>query len=254
MPPKKTRGIVLREHNLNDSDKIITIFSENGKFKAVANNVRHPKSKLAAGTRHFAWSEFTYYPGKNLARLTEANIIDSFYNIGQNLEAVYYVSYCLELIDKFYDEEQIDKVLLKLIVYYLYYLNNNPSNVLLLTLAFQIKFLHLVGISPDFKSLRNCDKGIPVYFSIKNGSFSNTFYKGSSFQYRLNIDQINWLLLINKEPFNYFKNYDLTAKSNTKDIEELISILNHFIEYHLGQIIISFKVLNEIKSDELKLT
>lgn len=249
MPPKKSRGIVIKEKPLNESDKIITVFSEDGKFQAVVNNVRVPRSKLAAGSRLFSWSHFTYFPGKNLAKITEAELIDSFYNIGLDYEKVMYASYILDLVDTFYDEEQLDKKLLKLLVYYLHYLNSKNSSFVLLSLAFQVKLLILNGLSPDFKSLNNLDRDKNIYFSIKNGNFTNVFNKEkNNYQYKLEDDQLDWLIRLYKEPFNNFR-INLN-KEEEENLYNLMQIFNHFIEYNMSTNIKAFRILKEMKSSE----
>lgn len=98
----KTKGLIIREQPFQDQDKLLTIFTEKeGKQRAIAKGVRRRKSALVAATQLFAFSEFVYYPGKNFASINEANLIESFYPLRQDVGKMTLSSYLLELLDAF---------------------------------------------------------------------------------------------------------------------------------------------------------
>ena len=243
MALKVTRGIVIAEQPLNDTDKLLTIFSEEGKFKAVANGVKNPKSTLASGCRLFAWSEFQYYPGKNLVRISKAHLIDSFYNISTDLKVVSYASYILDLVNNFYDDYQIDKLILKNLVYYLFYLNKNPDKVYLLTLASQIKLLIANGIVPDIQNIKFLDLERPIYFNISKSNFSNAQIS-NNYNYRISRNDIDILFKLLKFPINQINKIDVN-KINSNLIH-LIEIFNLYIQFQEKKVFKSFQILKEL--------
>lgn len=242
MALKTTRGVVISEKDLNETDKVITIFSEDGKINAVVNGVKNPKSPLAAGSRLFAWTEFSYYTGKNLARISQAHLIDSFYNISEQLENITLVSYISDLVNQFYDSYQVDKLLLKHLVYTFYYINKNPNKSLLITLAFQIKLLSILGIIPNINDLNNLDLEKPIYFSLTESKFTDKNFK-NQYNYRITPIQIEILKNLYKLPLNKIK--DLEQK-NSEEYLKLIEIYNKFIEKQLGYSLKSFQILKEL--------
>ncbi len=248
MALESTRGLVISERSYNESDKIITIFSENGKFQAIANGVKNPKSSLSAGCRLFAWSEFQYFPGKTFAKITQANLIDPFYNISSNLELVSYASYIADLIKNFYDDNQLDKVILKHLVYYFYYINSSPDKVLLLTLTFQLKLLTALGIIPNFNSILSLDSNIPIYFSITDANFDNK-RSTNKLTYRLNKNEIDLLLHLYKNPISTIFKENLNLEKI--NLVRLIEIFNSFIESQLSKQLKSFKILKELNQGSL---
>jgi DNA repair protein RecO (recombination protein O) len=75
-----TRGIVLRQTNYGEADKIMQLLTpDRGKIGVIAKGVRRGRGKLTGGLELFAVSEITLYKGKgDLAMVTSARI-DTFY-------------------------------------------------------------------------------------------------------------------------------------------------------------------------------
>jgi hypothetical protein len=67
-----TSAIVLRNRNLGEKDRIMTLLSpEIGKFSAVAKGARAPKSKLAAVSQSFTHARFLVARGRSLDIATQ---------------------------------------------------------------------------------------------------------------------------------------------------------------------------------------
>ena len=213
-------------------------------MKAIANGVKNPKSSLSAGCRLFAWSEFQYYPGKNFARISQAHLIDPFYNLSTDLNVIAYTSYISDLINQFYDDFQIDKKALKLLVYIFYYLNKDLDKVLLLTLTFQLKLLLINGILPDFKSINFLNKERPIYFNLEEANFSNQKVLGK-YSYRLSKEEINTLIKLAQLSVNKINRLDINS-FNQKDLKHLITIFNSYIQLQLNKTLKSFKIVKEL--------
>ena len=57
-----TKGIVLRETETKESDKILTLLTaEYGKISVIARGARRKSCKFAAAAQHLVWSEWTLY-------------------------------------------------------------------------------------------------------------------------------------------------------------------------------------------------
>lgn len=242
---KKVRGLVIAEKSINESDKLLTILTEKGKLKAVARGVKKPKSKYAAACRLYSWANFVYHPGKSLATITEANLIEAFYNICLDYDKLIYSSYILDLVNKITMEDyEEDSLLLKLLVYYLFYLNHKDVSLLLLTLGIQLKILQNEGIIPEINMDSIKDY---AYFSIYDGTISKDFQKGQKLQYKLSLEQVYTIYRLFKNPFNSIikESYSLTDD----ELKKLIKIFNIFIEETLSINLKSFQVIE--KSNEL---
>ncbi len=234
MKTKKTRGLVIKNTPIGEHDSLLTIFSENGKFRAVAKGARTPRNRLSAATRLFSWSEFVYYPSSKLARINEASLITAFDGLEEDLTALTYASYSLDLINHFYELDQVDKLALKLIIYYLHTLEEKKSDPLVLTLSFQIKLLKLAGLLPDFNILKD-----DVRFSVEEG-FVKTEPSDPD---RLERETKEILLYLYQKPINKL------TRDFTESIDKLRPVFfffNSYIEKQLEKHLDSFRILKEI--------
>ena len=77
-----TQGIVLRAVKYKENDLILTIFSRKlGKISAIAKGARRTKSALLSSCQVFAYSNFTLKKQGNMYRVSQTEIIKSFYEI-----------------------------------------------------------------------------------------------------------------------------------------------------------------------------
>ena len=75
MATYKTRGIVLRRHNLGEADRIITFLTtDRGKLRAVARGVRRIKSRQAGHLELFSETDLMLAEGRNLDIITSARL------------------------------------------------------------------------------------------------------------------------------------------------------------------------------------
>ena len=103
----RVTAIVIRHRDLGETDQILTLLSrQRGKLRAVAKGVKRPKSKLAAATQLFSHSRFLIAQGRNLDVVSQAEIIESFYGLRDDLAKVAYASYFAELADAVVQERQ----------------------------------------------------------------------------------------------------------------------------------------------------
>lgn len=79
--PIKVKGIVIRQVNYGDYDKMLTVLTEPlGKISVSARGVRSIKSKNRAATELLCYSEFVLTgPRGEVYNLSQAECIESFY-------------------------------------------------------------------------------------------------------------------------------------------------------------------------------
>ncbi len=63
---EKMRGLILKEVNTGEADKIITVLTEkNGKISVLAKNIRRVKGRFGAGASFLCYSDFEVEPSRN---------------------------------------------------------------------------------------------------------------------------------------------------------------------------------------------
>jgi len=102
-PPRvyKTPAIVLRQRKLGDADKIITLYSANfGKLDAVAKGVRRITSRLAGHVEPLNHGAYLIAHGRNLDIVTQAQTIEPFQPLREDLDRLSRALYAAELLDR----------------------------------------------------------------------------------------------------------------------------------------------------------
>ena len=70
-----------------------------------ARGAKKITSKTMAGTQLFSYCEFTLFEGKGFYSVTQADVIESFYGISEDIEALAYGAYILEITERASFEE-----------------------------------------------------------------------------------------------------------------------------------------------------
>ena len=157
----KTKGIVIKETNYSDNDKILTILTEKfGKISCMAKGARKTNSSLLAPSQFLVYSEFVLYKGSNFYHINSAEVINTFYNLKTDydkLEDACFFSKILFTLT--YENEENDGVL-SLFLNTLYILENKEFNVKLLKAIFKLKLLTQLGLAPNIFWCRKCGQAL----------------------------------------------------------------------------------------------
>lgn len=168
----RTEGIVLREMNYGETSKILTIYTrELGKISVMVKGATSPRSKFIANTQVFSLNEFRLKKGKNFYYIIDADLLDSYYGMRENIERVSYGYYILELMDKSVAMEQESKLLYELLKKALKILSALEDNYLKFILGYEVKFISFLGYRPVLDNCLNCSSTNfkALRFSLDNG-------------------------------------------------------------------------------------
>ncbi|MBI3946527.1 MAG: DNA repair protein RecO [Armatimonadetes bacterium] len=180
-----TGALVLRRINLSEYDKILTLFTEErGKLSAVAKGARKPVSRLAGATELFAHVRLQLAVGRSLDVVTQAETVDAFQLIRDDLGRIAYASVMAELLDRFTEERDPHPDLFRLTLGSLRALAH-AAHPDLQTHWFTLRLLAGVGYRPH---LEDCVVGRepvagpgPVAFSPSHGGVvCGTHRRGSA--------------------------------------------------------------------------
>ena len=242
---KKTEGIVLSELRFRDTSKILTIYTkELGKISVMAQGAYRPKSKLLASTQPFSYNEFQFSKGKNFYYINQIDIIDTFYNIRDNMERIVFGFFILELLDKSIIEEEKNEKIFILLLKGLKILSNLDREYLKFIVSYELKYISFLGYRPEIGTCVNCNnKSSKMCFSKTQGGLlcNNCVHleRGAKFVSKSEIYIMNRLLY--------------TSLDNLDEIEAnpsiLIKIQDLIIDYILYNIDTKeFKSLKLLKS------
>lgn len=152
----KTTAIVLRQRRLGEADKIITLFTPNlGKIDAVAKGVRRTRSKVAGHVEPLTYTAFMLARGRELDIITQAQLIEAFSGLREDLERTSRGLYAAELVDRFTPERQENFQVFRLLLETLRRLTTEER--LDITLRyFEMRLLGYLGYQPQTKECVLC--------------------------------------------------------------------------------------------------
>jgi len=154
-----TTGLVLRETAYKDSSKILTVLtSTDGKLTVSARGVMRRGSKLASAAQLLAYSDMTLYHSRDRWTLTEAQSIEMFSGLSQELDLLALGSYFAELLEAVSDEDSPNPEVLALGLNALYMLSQNEKNHALIKAAFELRLMCLAGFEPIASVCSVCGK------------------------------------------------------------------------------------------------
>ncbi len=103
----KTEGIIIKRRNFGEADRIITVFTKlNGKIQIKAAGVRRITSRRSSHVELLNHSFLTLYKGRSLPILTEAQTVEDFSSLKNNLKMIGIAYHLCELIDSLCAENQ----------------------------------------------------------------------------------------------------------------------------------------------------
>lgn len=155
----KTKGVIIKEINIGEADKIVTIFSKNkGKISGAAKGARRTKSRLIAGAQLFCYSEFVLFKGKDMYSINSCDVIEPFYEIRNDLVKLTYAAHINEIIIDNVQEEQPSSRVLQLFLNSLYMLAKTDKPPEQITRVFEIRLMAILGYAPSVMGCIKCGK------------------------------------------------------------------------------------------------
>ena len=153
----RDHGIVLRTHKLGEADRIITFMTErHGKVRAVAKGVRKTKSKFGARLEPTSHVALQLYEGRELDIVTQAESVDHFKAIREDLDRLSHAVTMLEATDQLSLEREPNPDLYRMLLGALRAVDTRNSA--LVVAGFHWKVLALEGFRPQVESCVVCEE------------------------------------------------------------------------------------------------
>ncbi len=153
----RTDAIILRRQDFGEADRLLTIFTpEHGKLRAIAKGSRKPAGRKTGHVELFTRVAMMIAYGRELHVVSQAEMIEPYLPLRENLERGAYANYVVELIDSFSETEETNRSLYYLLDVTLARLSEPRVDLRLLTRFYELQLLGLVGFQP---SLFTCAVG-----------------------------------------------------------------------------------------------
>lgn len=152
-----TTGIVLREVNYKESDKILTVLTRDaGKLTISARGSRKKNSPIAAVSQLLCYSELTLYEYRGRWSIREGEILREFRHVRGDLDMLSLGTWFAELTETLTGEELPAPEILSLLLNSLYALDQLQKPLPLVKAVFELKLMALAGYEPRLEACAVC--------------------------------------------------------------------------------------------------
>ncbi len=156
----RVEAVILRHTDYGEADRLLTLFSrEQGKLRAIAKGVRKMQSRKAGHLEPFTRSTLMLAKGQDLWIVTQAEALDLYPSIAENLQLVAQAAYVVELLDRFTYEEGQNWQLFKLLADTLQRLSTEADPFIALRF-YEMRILDLLGFRPLLFECAACGEAI----------------------------------------------------------------------------------------------
>lgn len=239
-----SRAIILKNRDLRESDKLVTIFSEKeGKLTAVAKGVKKSKSSLRACVQPFCQSQLYLSHGKELDLITQGKLINFYANSREDINRTLYCMYIMELLDKSLMDRAALPELFRTAIAVLELINEYGLNPLFIR-YFEMKLLVNLGYSPVVDNCSACgSRNIQNFaFSLSEGGLlcDDCIARGEVELIKLSGETIGLIRLLSQGNTKTLKR----VKASPGALRQLEFFLEKYLEYYLDR---RFNMKNTIK-------
>jgi DNA repair protein RecO (recombination protein O) len=226
----RTQAINLKSYNLGESDKIMVMYSrENGIFRGVAKGVKKATSSLGGRMQLLVANNLLMATGRNLDIICQAEVLDSFSAIRNDMSKLIYSFYCAELVTNFGLENDPNA---KEVYDILFEALKNMSifdsleEILWTVIRFKLRLMEAVGYAIETGQCVKCNDIEPVYHFFCSESGGVICKKCD--------EKALKSILIDKRHVKVFRDamlYDFPEGNASMDRELLYSCFNALKEY-----------------------
>ncbi len=157
-----TTGIVLREVDYKESDKILTVLTrDKGKLTVSARGCRRKNSGIAAVSQLLCYSELTLYEYQNRWSIREGDILREFRGVRGNLDKLSLGAWFAELTESLTGEDIPGEDMLRLLLNALYALEEMDLPAEQIKAVFELRMMALAGYEPVLDGCVVCGKEEP---------------------------------------------------------------------------------------------
>ncbi|MBI5302452.1 MAG: DNA repair protein RecO [Chloroflexi bacterium] len=169
----RVEAIVLKRTDTGEADRLLTLYTpDRGKLRAIAKGIRKPTSRKGGHVELFTHCALQIAKGKHLDIITQADTIDAYSPLRDNLDRLGYAYYLAELVDQFVEEAIENAEVFDLLRHALEWVGEVSTDPGLLARYFELQLLTHVGYRPQLFACVNCGKPIePMdnFFSAEAG-------------------------------------------------------------------------------------
>ena len=243
----RTEAIILRRSDFGEADRLLTFFTPHrGKLRAVAKGARKPTSRKSGHLELFCHTRLLLARGRNLDIVTQAETVEPFLPLREDLLRTTYAYYAAELVDRFLGDEDENRPVFDLLLSVFGWLGQ-ADDLALATRFFELRLLALVGYQPQFFQCVSCqtriEPAINFFHPGEGGVLCPRCGEGRSEASLLSLNALKVLRFLQT------RDYDTIRLLRVRPLlhAELEAIMLHYITYTLERDLKSVGFLRHLR-------
>jgi len=169
----RVEAVVLRHLDYGEADRLLTLYARQlGKTRAIVKGARKLTSRKAGHLEPFTHVKLQLAAGRDLFIVSQADTVDAYLPLRENLILTGHASYVIELLDRFTYEEHLENpTLFRLLTETLARLASK-SDPWLAIRYYEMRLLDELGFRPRLFECANCGREILAedqFFSFNAG-------------------------------------------------------------------------------------
>ncbi len=243
----RTEAIVLRRIDFGEADRLLTAFTpERGKLKLIAKGARKPSSRKSGHVELFSHGQFLVAVGRELDIVTQAETLEPYLPLREDLLRTTYAYYVAELADAFTAERDENRPLFDLLRDAFGWLCE-AQDLALVARYYELHLLGLVGYQPQLFVCPGCKARLePVvnYMSAADGGvFCPKCGRSRVGTTAISLNALKVLRFLQTREWETCRMLRLSPASHS----EMERTMQHYIAYHLERSLKSVAFLQRLQ-------
>jgi DNA repair protein RecO (recombination protein O) len=246
---QRIEAIILKHADFGEADRLVTLYSrEEGKLRAIAKGARKPGSRKGGHLEPFSRASLLLSKGREIPVVEQAEAVELNSTLSQDLVALGYASYAVELLDKFSADHDENRGVYRLIRDTLQRLASG-EDLQLAVRFYEVKLLEQMGFRPELQNCLNCGRKIEPedqYFSFEQGGVLCPACGAQLRAQRISLGALKVLRHLQRSDYAEAKR----AKPAPAVQLELESLMNLYVSYLLERNLNTPKFLRRVRRNE----
>lgn len=165
-------ALVIRESDYAENDKLLTLLTpDRGRVRCLVKGAKSLKNKNSASSQLLCYSEFTMKERGGFYTLSEACLIEQFFELRSDLSRFALAQYIADVCGEVSVENESGEEMLALALNCLYMLCQGKREPDFVKAVFELRCAVINGLCPDLDSCPLCGKGDHeiFYLDVMNG-------------------------------------------------------------------------------------
>lgn len=243
----RVEAVVLRHTDWGEADRMLNLFTrEQGKLRAVAKGARKLRSRKAGHLEPFTRVALLLARGRDFWIVTQAETVDAYLPLHDDLVRTGYAAYVIELLDRFTYEEGENQSIYSLLVDTLHRLSAGEPSFSVVRF-YEMRLLDYLGFRPQlFQCVRGHEEIHPEdqYFTARQGGVLCPRH-GS---------EISDARPVSREALRYLRHFQRSSYTEAVRAQvppnyqqEMETLLNYYLTYLLERSLNTPQFIREMK-------